>query len=48
MQVSDLADIGSNLQMRMDSEQLMQAAQQLGGSGKGQINVGEFLVHSCD
>ena len=44
MQVSDLADIMSDLQMRLDSEQLMQAAQQLDGQGTGQINFGEFLV----
>ena len=44
MQVSDLADIMSDLQMRLDSEQLMQAAQQLEGQGTGQISFGEFLV----
>ena len=44
MQVEDLADIMSDLQMQLDAEQLMQAAQQLDGQGTGQINFGEFLV----
>ena len=44
MQVADLAYVMSDLQMQLDSEQLMQAAQQLDGQATGQISFGEFLV----